>query len=72
MFEQSADSVEKDRSHLIIVVSAIAALIVIAAAIVISQKWSKQPSIESQMVRAGSQEFDSYAPLVKITDIHRH
>jgi hypothetical protein len=71
MFEQSADSVEKDRSRLIIVASAIAVLIVIALAIVLSQNRSRQPSIESQMSRAGSPDFDSYAPFVKVTDVQR-
>src|SRR5215471_15107986 len=71
MFEQGADSVEKDRSRLIIALSGIAVLIVIALAIILSQNRSRQPSIESQMSRQGSPDFDSYAPLVKITDLQK-
>ena len=71
MFEQRVDAVEKDRSRLIIVTSAIAVLVVIAVAIVLSQSRSRQPSIEAQMSRAGSPDFDAYAPLVKITDVQK-
>jgi len=71
MFEQQVDTVEKDRSRLIIVASAIAVLVVIALAIVLSQNRLREPSIESQTSKAGSPDFDSYAPLVKITDLQK-
>lgn len=70
IFSPADRSVERDHSRLIMVLSAIAALIVIAAIIVVSSKTSRQ-SAGLQMAQAGSAEFDSYAPLVKLTDIDK-
>jgi hypothetical protein len=68
MFEQPAGKVEKDRSRMIMVLSAVAVLGVIVLVILVSSGGDSGPS-EVLVSRPGSAEFDSYAQSVKISDV---
>jgi len=65
MFEQPAGRVEKDRSRLIMLSSGAMVLLIIGVIILSTSYCSRDATVE--MARAGSPEFDSYAPSVNIT-----
>ena len=65
MFEQPAGRVEKDRSRLIMLSSGATVLLIIGVIVLSSSYCGRDATIE--MMRAGSPEFDSYAPFVSIT-----
>ncbi|HEY6332422.1 MAG TPA: hypothetical protein VI756_24065 [Blastocatellia bacterium] len=69
IFTPTENTAERDHSRLIMALSGIAALIVIAAIIVVSSRSSGHSDL--RMAQAGSAEFDSYAPFVKITNIDK-
>ena len=71
MFEQPIGKVEKDRSRLIIVISGLAVLAVIILMIFVSSHSISQKK-EIDIAQAGSQEFDSYAPFVKIENLEKY
>ncbi len=70
MFEQPIGKVEKDRSRLIIVISGLAVLGVIVLMIFVSSYSSSQKK-EIDVALAGSPEFDSYAPNVRIENFEQ-
>ena len=69
MFEQPAVESEKDRSKTIMIVSGLAVLVVIVLIIGVTSLGRRQSQIEFS--RAGSPEFDSYAPNVMIGNIEK-
>jgi hypothetical protein len=68
--KQPEETGDRDRSRLIMALSGVAALLVIGAIVVVSSRSARRPS-ELQMFRAGSAEFDTYAPSITITDIDK-
>ena len=64
MFEQSAAKSEKDRSQTIMILSGLAVLLVIILIIVVSSLGKR--TAQADFAHAGSPEFDSYAPNIKI------
>jgi hypothetical protein len=64
MFEQPAGRVEKDRSRLIMLSTGAIVLLVIGVIVLFSSYCTRDVIVE--MARAGSPEFDSYAPFVSI------
>jgi hypothetical protein len=71
MFEQPVGKVEKDRSRLIIVISGLAVLGVIAL-IIFASSYSPKEKKAPDMAQAGSPEFDTYAPNVKIENFEKY
>jgi hypothetical protein len=73
MFEQSTGKIEKDRSRQVIILSVAAVLIIIALMIIVGALVGSRRPAASQMAmaEAGSAEFHSYAPFVKITIVDR-
>lgn len=69
MFEQSAVKSEKDRSQTIMILSGLAVLAVIVLIIIVTS-FGKRPS-QMETSHAGSAEFDSYAPDIKIGNIDK-
>jgi hypothetical protein len=63
MFEQPVGKVEKDRSKIIIGISAVAVLLVVALIAVVSSLTGGQKALEMSLI--GSAEFDSYAPNIQ-------
>ncbi|HYP25124.1 MAG TPA: hypothetical protein VE262_00260 [Blastocatellia bacterium] len=70
MFEQPAGKVEKDRSRLIMIVSAIAVVSVIGLIVLVGALGRKEPE-RAQMSGPGSADYDSYAPYLAITDFEK-
>lgn len=71
MFEKPADTPEKDRSRLIMLLSGIAVLVVIALIILATSLGVGDGKKPIEMARAGSPEFDSYSPFLKVTIIDK-
>ena len=69
MFEQSAAKSEKDRSQTIMILSGVAVLIVIVLIIVVSSLGKR--TAQAEFAHAGSPEFDSYAPNIKIGSLKK-
>lgn len=69
MFEQSAAKSEKDRSQTIMILSGVAVLIVIVLIIVVTSLGKRTALADN--AHAGSPEFDSYAPNIKIGSIDK-
>ena len=69
MFEQPAVKSEKDRSQTIMILSGLAVLIVIVLIIVVTS-LGRRPS-HTDVARAGSPEYDAYAPNVIISNIEK-
>lgn len=69
MFEQSAAKSEKDRSQTIMILSGLAVLIVIVLIIVVSSLGKR--TAQADFAHAGSTEFDSYAPNIKIGSLDK-
>jgi hypothetical protein len=69
MFEQSAAKSEKDRSQTIMILSGLAVLLVIVLIIVVTSLGKR--TAQADIAHAGSPEFDSYAPNVKIGNIDK-
>ena len=69
MFEQTAVKTEKDRSQIIMILSGVAVLAVIVLIIIVTS-LGKRPS-QLETAHAGSAEFDSYAPNIKIGNIDK-
>jgi hypothetical protein len=69
MFEQPAVKSEKDRSQTIMILSGVAVLAVIVLIIIVTS-LGKKPS-QTEMSHAGSAEFDTYAPNIKIGNIDK-
>jgi hypothetical protein len=69
MFEQSAAKSEKDRSQTIMILSGVAVLIVIVLIIVVTSLGKR--TAQADNAHAGSPEFDSYAPNIKIGSIDK-
>jgi hypothetical protein len=69
MFEQPAAKSEKDRSQTIMILSGLAVLVVIVLIIMVTS-FGRRPS-QTDVARAGSPEFDAYAPYVKISNIDK-
>lgn len=70
MFEQPAGKVEKDRSRLIMIVSAVAVVAVIGLIVLVGSLGRREPET-IQMSGPGSPEFDSYAPNLMINDLEK-
>ena len=70
MFEQPVGKVEKDRSKIIIGISAVAVLAVVALIAVVSSLRTTDP-IAIEMSPIGSAEFDAYAPLIRFDVLGR-
>ncbi|HUK90954.1 MAG TPA: hypothetical protein VLZ81_11180 [Blastocatellia bacterium] len=70
IFQPAENKAERDHSRVIMVLSGIAALIVVGAIVVVGSRSSKRPA-ESQMAQAGSAEFDSYAPSVAMGAVEK-
>jgi len=64
MFEQPAAKSDKDRSRTIMILSGFAVLAVIALIIMVTSFARRTPPAEFS--KAGSQEFDAYAPNIQI------
>jgi len=69
MFEQSAAKSEKDRSQTIMILSGLAVLLVIVLIIVVTSLGKR--TAQAEIAHAGSPEFDSYVPNVKIGNIDK-
>ena len=69
MFEQPAVKSEKDRSKTIMIVSGVAVLLVIVLIIAVTS-LGRRPS-RTEIEHAGSPEFDSYAPYVRIGNLEK-
>ena len=69
MFEQPVLKSEKDRSRTIMILSGLAIVAVIALIILVTS-FAKRPS-QTEFERAGSPEFDAYAPSVVITNVEK-
>lgn len=70
MFEQPVGKVEKDRSRLIMIVSAVAVVVVIGLIVLVGTLGRREPE-KLQLSGPGSSEFDSYAPYLAITDLEK-
>ena len=69
MFEQPAVESEKDRSKTIMIVSGLAVLVVIVLIIAVTSLGRRQS--QTEFAHAGSPEFDSYVPQVRIGNIEK-
>lgn len=69
MFEQPAVKSEKDRSKTIMIVSGVAVLVVIVLIIAVASLGRRQS--QTEFAHAGSPEFDSYLPFVRIGNIEK-
>jgi len=69
MFEQPAVESEKDRSKTIMIVSGLAVLVVIVLIIAVASLGRRQS--QTEFAHAGSPEFDSYVPYVRIGNIDK-
>jgi hypothetical protein len=69
MFEQSSAKSEKDRSQTIMILSGVAVLIVIVLIIVVTSLGKR--TTQTELSYAGSTEFDSYAPNLRINNIEK-
>ena len=69
MFEQPVVESEKDRSKTIMIVSGLAVLVVIVLIIAVASLGRRQS--QTEFAHAGSPEFDSYVPYVRIGNIDK-
>ena len=69
MFEQPAVESEKDRSKTIMIVSGLAVLVVIVLIIAVTSLGRRQA--QTEFAHAGSPEFDSYVPNVRIANVEK-
>ena len=67
MFQEPGVKTEKDRSRLIMVVSAVAVLLVIGLVILVGSRKPAEP-VQVEMAGPGTEEFNSYSQSVQITD----
>lgn len=67
MFQEPGVKTEKDRSRLIMIVSAVAVLLVIGLVILVGSRKPAEP-VRVEMAGAGTAEFDSYSQSLQITD----
>lgn len=69
MFEEPEVKSEKDRSRTIMTLSGLAILGVIALIILVTS-FARRPT-QTEFLRAGSPEFDAYAPSISINNIEK-
>jgi len=70
MFEEKDGKVEKDRSRVIMILSAVAVIVVIGLIIIVTSFSGRGTAFE--VAKPGSPEYDAYAQFVKIGELDKY